>query len=67
MKFAGRSMSETKLPSIDSKPSIKLRFKGVEEMGNNLKCNYFDILAMRPNKLDEIGLVNRLQTVSGGK
>ncbi len=36
-------------------------------MGNNIKCKYDDYWAMRLNMIDEIGLINKLQTVSGGK
>lgn len=41
-------------------PEVRMHFKGVEEMGNKLK-------SMSQKEGDRIGLLNKLQTVYGGK
>ena len=43
MRFQGRSPSLPKL--MGAKTEIKLRYKGIEELGNNLKSNISDIEA----------------------
>lgn len=37
MRFQGRSASTSVLPKIENRSEVKLRYKGIEELGNDLR------------------------------